>query len=82
MSFSQDGNPAHHPRGSDQVINVDRMRKKYKQVLLDDLLCDNDKLESFDVEHVECDDDFSESMIMKLTCDILCWLVVRKKSSL
>ena len=40
------------------------MHKKYKQVLLgenDDLLCDNDKLESFDVEHVECDDDFSES---------------------
>ena len=38
-------------------IHVDRMHKKYKQVLLgekDDLLCDNDKLESFDVEHVGC----------------------------
>ena len=40
------------------------IRKKYSQVLLgenDDLLCDKDKLESFDVEHVECADDFSES---------------------
>ena len=76
------------------------MHKKYKQVLLgenDDLLCDNDKLESFDVKHVECDDELlkvnhlvmlarlglgnhlSGYTIIKLTCDILCWLMVIKK---
>ena len=42
-----------------QLIHVDRMRQKYKQVLID---IDNDKIENFDAEHDECDAGaFSES---------------------